>query len=61
MDQSNILANGTREQIRREVFRLFEGFGRDGGYIMACSDHFFDLPAQNLEIYTEAASECVYD
>ena len=60
MDQFNVLTNGTRQQIRSEVHRLFEGFGRDGGYIMSVSDHFFDTPPENLRAYAEAARECVY-
>ncbi len=60
MDQMNILTTGTPEQIRTEVHRLFEGFGKNGGYIMSASDHFFDTPVENLRIYAEAARECVY-
>ncbi len=60
MDQFNILTNGTPDQIRAEVHRLFEGFGRDGGYILSVSDHFFDAPAENLRVYAEAARECTY-
>lgn len=60
MDQFNILTNGTKEQIRAEVRRLFEGFGKDGGYILSVSDHFFETPVENLKIYAEAARECVY-
>ncbi len=60
MDQFNILTSGTPEQIRAEVRRLFEGFGRDGGYILSASDHFFDAPVENLEVFAAAAKECVY-
>ena len=60
MDQFNVLTSGSHDAIRREVRRLFEGFGRDGGYIMAASDHFFDTPVENLKVYAEAAKECVY-
>ncbi len=60
MDQFNVLSCGTRGQIRSEVHRLFEGFGRDGGYIMSASDHFFDAPVANLRAFAEAASECAY-
>jgi len=42
------------------VQRLFEGFGRDGGYILSLSDHFFHTPPDNLRIYADAAKECVY-
>ena len=60
MDQFNVLTSGTAQQIRAEVRRLFEGFGRDGGYVMSASDHFFDTPAENLRTFAEAAKECVY-
>ena len=60
MDQCNILTTGTKEQIRAEVHRLFDGFGRDGGYVLAASDHFFETPAENIHAYAEAARECTY-
>ena len=60
MDQFNVLTSGTPEEIREEVHRLFEGFGRDGGYIMSASDHFFETPVENLRAFAEAARECIY-
>jgi uroporphyrinogen-III decarboxylase len=60
LDQMNILTTGTAAQIRAEVRRLFDGFGREGGYIMSAADHFFDAPVENIRIYAEAARECVY-
>ena len=60
MDQFNVLTTGTHGEIRSEVHRLFEGFGRDGGYILSASDHFFDTPVANLKVFGEAARECVY-
>jgi uroporphyrinogen-III decarboxylase len=60
MDQYNILTEGSADDIRKEVFRLFEGFGKDGGYIMSASDHFFETPVENLKTYAAAAKECVY-
>ena len=60
MDQFNVLTTGTPRQIRAEVHRLFEGFGSEGGYVMAASDHFFHTPVENLRTYAEAARECVY-
>jgi len=60
MDQFNVLTNGTPERIRAEVRRLFEGFGRDGGYILSASDHFFDAPVENLRVFAEAARQCTY-
>ena len=60
MDQFNVLTSGTPERIRAEVQRLFEGFGRDGGYVLSASDHFFDTPPENLRLYAQAARECTY-
>lgn len=60
MDQFNVLTTGTPAQIRAETRRLFEGFGRDGGYICAASDHFFETPVEHLKAFAEAVRECVY-
>jgi hypothetical protein len=60
MDQFNILTSGTTEQIRRETHRLFEGFGKDGGYICSASDHFFETPVDHLKAFAAAAMECLY-
>jgi uroporphyrinogen-III decarboxylase len=60
MDQFNIVTDGTPQQIRTEVHRLFEGFGADGGYILSMSDHFFETQPQKLKMYADAAHECTY-
>lgn len=60
MDQFNVLTSGTPADIHKEVHRLFEGFGKDGGYIMAASDHFFDVSVDNLKAFATAARDCVY-
>jgi uroporphyrinogen-III decarboxylase len=60
MDQFNILTSGSAGQIRAETRRLFEGFGKNGGYICAASDHFFETPVENLKTFAEAARECAY-
>jgi hypothetical protein len=46
--------------IRRETHRLFEGFGKQGGYICSASDHFFETPVDNLKAFTAAARDCLY-
>lgn len=60
MDQMSILTDGKPEDIRKEVFRLFDAFGKNGGYIMSASDHFFHAPRENIFAFAEAAKECVY-
>ena len=60
MNQFQLIGEGKPEDIRKEVFRLFETFGKDGGYILSTCDHFFHAPLENLKAYTDAARECVY-
>jgi len=60
IDQFNVLTAGPDEKIRKMVHTLFEKVGYDGGYICACSDHFFDTPVDHLKIMAEAAKECLY-
>jgi uroporphyrinogen-III decarboxylase len=60
MDQFNILGTGTPAQIRAETFRLFEGYGKNGGYICSACDHFFEASPENLRHFAAAGSECVY-
>lgn len=60
MDQFNILGQGTAADIRKEVQRLFEGFGKQGGYICSASDHFFEAPVENLQTFAAAAADCAY-
>ena len=60
MDQFNILGQGTAADIRQEVRRLFTGFGQNGGYVCSASDHFFEVPVENLRAFAAAAAECSY-
>lgn len=60
MDQFNILGTGTKEQIEKEVGRLFRLYGQDGGYILSASDHFFEAPPENLKIFAQAAKNYRY-
>ena len=60
LDLNNILGGGSAEAITAEVEHLFSTFGRDGGYVMSASDHFFHVPRQNLLHYARAARSCAY-
>lgn len=60
VDQFNILTSGTTQQVTTTVHELFERFGRNGGYICSASDHFFDVPVENLKAFADAARDCVY-
>jgi uroporphyrinogen decarboxylase len=56
----NMVENGTVDEIKKETHKLFEIFGRGGGYICSVCDHFFDAPVKNLIAFAEAAKDCKY-
>lgn len=60
IDQHSTLTTRTPEVIRNMVHTLFEKVGYDGGYICACSDHFFETPVANIKAMADAAKECIY-
>lgn len=60
MDQFHVLESGTKEEIEKEVEKLFGQFGRNGGYIMSACDHFFKVPPENLKYFAEAARKIAY-
>lgn len=60
IDQSNLLEQGTAEEIRAEVEHCFETFGAGGGYICSGCDHFFNAPVENLKALADAAKGCTY-
>ena len=60
VDQHNVVTVGSKERIENTVHKLFETVGKDGGYICALSDHFFDTPPENLQWFADAGRDCVY-
>jgi hypothetical protein len=59
-DQVHLLKEGTREQIRKEVRRIFDETERDGKFIFSTSDSIVPgTPRENIEAMVEAALECV--
>ena len=60
LDQFNVLTRGTEQDIRSAVFALFERVGQGGGYVLSCTDHFFETPVENIRAYAGAARECLY-
>ena len=59
-DQYSGFENASPDDTRENVRRCFETAGKDGGYIMSTSDHFFDAPVANIEAYSDEACRCVY-
>lgn len=59
-DQGRFFLESTPEETAAEVKRCFEACGREGGYIIAPSDHFFDAKPELVAAFANAAKECVY-
>jgi len=56
----NIIENGKIDEIKKETRKLFNIFGKEGGYICSVCDHFFDAPVENLITFAETAKDCKY-
>lgn len=59
-DQGEFFMRSTQEQTRQEVLRCFDACGRDGGFIISPSDHFFDARPELITAFGQAAAECTY-
>ena len=59
-DQFHFLVGCPPEVTRQAVRRCFEEAGRDGGYILAPSDHFFQAEEELLRAYAGEAGSCRY-
>lgn len=59
LDQNRYFENGNPEEVKKEVFRLFE-CKPNGGYICSPSDHFFEGKRENIKAFADACKECVY-
>ncbi len=59
-DQYHFFKGCTEAQTRREVRRCFEEAGRNGAYILAPSDNFFDAEPALVKAFADEAHQCVY-
>jgi uroporphyrinogen-III decarboxylase len=59
-DQFNDFVGCPPAQTRQAVRRLFDQAGRDGGYILAPSDHFFEADDALVSAFADEARSCVY-
>jgi hypothetical protein len=59
-DQFNDFVGCPPAQTRQAVRRLFDEAGRDGGYILAPSDHFFDADDDLIRAFADEARSCAY-
>jgi len=59
-DQFHYFAGCTPGETRRAVREAFEQAGRDGGFILAPSDHFFEAEDALLRAFADEARSCGY-
>lgn len=59
-DQFHFFTDCTPEETRQEVRRCFEEAGKNGGYILSPSDHFFDADPELISAFADEARKCTY-
>jgi len=59
-DQFHYFKDCTVEETRKAVRKCFSEAGRNGGYILCPSDHFFDADVELLKAFADEARKCVY-
>jgi len=59
-NQKTGFERGNPQVIRRQIEHIWEAAAKDGGYIMAASDHFFEGDPENIRTYVEIAKEFRY-
>jgi len=59
-DQFNDFVGCRPAQTRQAVRRLFDEAGRNGGYILAPSDHFFEADDALVRAFADEARSCEY-
>jgi uroporphyrinogen decarboxylase len=58
IDTQHILPNGTREDVRNEVFKVLDAISADGGYVLAPAHNLQpDVPPENIVAIFEAGKE----
>jgi uroporphyrinogen-III decarboxylase len=59
-DQFHFFTGCSEIETRKEVRRCFEAAGRNGGFILSPSDHFFEADLKLIKAFAEEARECEY-
>lgn len=59
-DQFHFFKGCTPAETKAAVRRCFEQAGKNGGYIIAPSDHFFDADLELIKAFVDEARQCVY-
>ena len=59
-DQFHFFTGCTEDETRKEVRRCFEAAGKNGGFILSPSDHFFEADPKLIMAFSEEAKQCSY-
>ena len=57
-NQGHYFSRASEEEVRAAVRACYEDAGRDGGYILAPSDHFFDADPKLIAAFADEARKC---
>ena len=60
-DQLHFFTDCTPDATRAEVRRCFQAAGKEGGYILSPSDHFFDAQVDLIAAFADEARRCLYN
>lgn len=60
-DQFHYFVGCTPEQTRAEVRRCFEAAGKNGGFLLSPSDHFFEAEPELIQAFVDEAKQCSYE
>jgi uroporphyrinogen decarboxylase len=59
-DQFHFFNGCTEVETRKEVRRCFDAAGKNGGFILSPSDHFFEADLKLIKAFAEEAKQCFY-
>jgi uroporphyrinogen decarboxylase len=59
-DQFHYFTGCSEEDTRKEVRRCFEAAGKNGGFILSPSDHFFKADLKLIKAFADEARQCTY-
>jgi uroporphyrinogen decarboxylase len=59
-DQFHFFTGCTESETRKEVRRCFEAAGKNGGFILSPSDHFFEADLKLIKAFADEARQCIY-
>jgi uroporphyrinogen-III decarboxylase len=59
-DQFHFFTGCSETETRKEVRRCFEAAGKNGGFILSPSDHFFEAELKLIKAFADEARRCIY-